>query len=258
MITTFNIRNTVYQADLEDPIDISIPLSPDGPRAWYVDRMIIRPVLSEQFTGSIQDGGSVNFREIHFNPHGHGTHTESMEHVMDVVLPVGSLLKKYFFSAIVISVSPQHPETEDAWRKKDDFVITSEMLKAHKSRIEGAEALIIRTLPNTEEKTTKNYSDTNFCYFEKEALEWLAEMDIQHLLTDLPSVDREHDGGLLNAHKAFWKDGDPVRNRCTITEFIFVDDRIPDGFFLLEMQIAPFRNDASPSRPVLYKATPVV
>ena len=34
---------------------------------------------------------------------------------------------------------------------------------------------------------------------------------------------------------------------------IFVDNAILDGNYILEMQIAPFENDASPSRPVLYE-----
>jgi hypothetical protein len=32
-----------------------------------------------------------------------------------------------------------------------------------------------------------------------------------------------------------------------------VPDDIVDGIYLLEIQMAPFENDASPSRPVLYK-----
>lgn len=79
-----------------------------------------------------------------------------------------------------------------------------------------------------------------------------AEIGVQHVLVDLPSVDRELYGRRLAVHKAFWKHGDPSRNECTITEFIFIKNETEDGVYLLEMQIAPFVNDASPSRPVLY------
>ena len=34
---------------------------------------------------------------------------------------------------------------------------------------------------------------------------------------------------------------------------IFVDDSILDGDYILTFQIAPFENDASPSRPILYE-----
>ena len=60
------------------------------------------------------------------------------------------------------------------------------------------------------------------------------------------------------AHKAFWnvKDvnnlNDDARLHCTITEMIFVNDEVLDGTYWLNLQIAPFENDASPSKPVLY------
>ena len=41
-----------------------------------------------------------------------------------------------------------------------------------------------------------------------------------------------------------------------MTEFIFVDDDIADGRYLLDIQIAPFAADAAPSRPVLYPLIP--
>jgi len=38
----------------------------------------------------------------------------------------------------------------------------------------------------------------------------------------------------------------------TITELIYVPNSVTDGEYLLELQVAAFENDASPSRPVLY------
>jgi arylformamidase len=250
MITTLHIGTQTYTADLRQPLDISIPLSPDGPRAWYVDRMIIRPVEGDGFVGSVSEGGSVNFRNIHFNPHGHGTHTESYEHVANVKRPIGNLLSRYFFSAQLITITPEIKQEDDETGEQNDLVITAKQL--HELLHEGIESLVVRTFPNGTDKQSKNYSDTNFCYFTEEALAFLAEKKIQHLLVDLPSVDREHDAGRLAAHKAFWKHGDESRHQCTISEFIYVADSIQDGLFLLEMQIAPFVNDAAPSRPVLY------
>ena len=40
---------------------------------------------------------------------------------------------------------------------------------------------------------------------------------------------------------------------CTITELIYVPDDIPDGLYLLNLQIASFEIDVSPSKPVLYQ-----
>lgn len=243
MRVQFTIGSRLFEADLKKPIDISIPLSPDGPRAWYVDRMIIRSVEGDGFIGDISQGGSVNFRNIFFNPHGHGTHTESYEHVANVHLPIGNLLSNYFFSAEVITVQPDQVE--------EDHVIKKHHLE---NAISGdVEALVVRTLPNEADKLHKNYSNSNFPYFEAEALAFLAEKNIQHLLVDLPSVDREHDEGKLAAHKAFWKNGDASRMQCTITEFIFLKNEIGDGLYLLNLQFPSMVNDAAPSRPVLYR-----
>ncbi|MFN5373708.1 MAG: cyclase family protein, partial [Flavobacteriia bacterium] len=65
--------------DTSAPIDLSLALSasPDNPRAWYVDAPRMEPVRANGFIGSVAEGGAVNFRDVFFNPHGHGTHTES-------------------------------------------------------------------------------------------------------------------------------------------------------------------------------------
>jgi arylformamidase len=72
----------------------------------------------------------------------------------------------------------------------------------------------------------------------------------------LPSVDRELDGGKLNAHHIFWNYPAKQQSQKTITEFIFVSNKIVDGAYLLNINIAPFENDASPSKPILYKIMP--
>jgi hypothetical protein len=40
---------------------------------------------------------------------------------------------------------------------------------------------------------------------------------------------------------------------ATITELIYVPNKVKDGTYFLNHQIAPFENDASPSKPILYK-----
>ena len=77
-------------------------------------------------------------------------------------------------------------------------------------------------------------------------------MGVKHLLIDLPSVDRESDGGVLAFHHAFWEVPNNPNHERTITEMVYVPTEIKDGNYLLNLQMAPFENDASPSRPVLY------
>ena len=38
-----------------------------------------------------------------------------------------------------------------------------------------------------------------------------------------------------------------------ITEFIYVPNAVKDGEYLLNLMIAPFDNDATPSKPILYE-----
>ncbi len=69
----------------------------------------------------------------------------------------------------------------------------------------------------------------------------------------MPSVDKEKDDGALLAHKAFWNYPEKPRLNATITELIYVRNKVKDGSYILNLQVANFNNDAAPSRPVLYE-----
>jgi hypothetical protein len=40
-----------------------------------------------------------------------------------------------------------------------------------------------------------------------------------------------------------------------VTELAWVPDSVPDGLYLLDLQVPAFASDAAPSRPVLYPVT---
>ena len=244
--------------DTNEPIDLSIPISATGNsvRAWYLDKPEIVPVRSNGFLGSIEEGGSVNFRNIFFNPHGHGTHTESCGHITQKVYSVNSVVKVYFYKALLISIEPESIRNEEYGTF--DRVITYEQVKKTLSGKRNIEALLVRTLPNDSLKLEKNYSETNPPYFEQSIVDLLNENTINHFLTDLPSVDRELDGGLLSFHHRFWNVPENPNLERTITELIYVDSTVEDGEYILDLQLAPFENDASPSRPILYKIKTVI
>ena len=232
-----------YTVNLGKPIDVSIPLrgSSQNPRAWYLSPPEFQVVKTPNWIGSVNQGGSVNFNTLTFNPHAHGTHTECVGHISDTVYSVNAALHNFFFWVEVISVLPVPQGT--------DKIITQALLKKRKYT---TEAIAIRTLPNTEAKLTKNYDHTNWPYLEEAAALWLRQSGVKHLLIDTPSVDKEKDEGLLLAHKAFWNVSAAPDTNATITEFIFIPDYVVDGLYFLSLQVPPFENDAAPSRPVLY------
>lgn len=241
-----------FQIDLSKPLDISIPLSntDTNPIAWYIEKPMIEPVRFGDWVGKVSEGSSTNFNNIFFNPHGHGTHTECLGHITKEFYSINQCLKQFFFTAELISIEPEN--------LNGDLIITKHQIE---KALDGKtpEAIIIRTLPNSESKKHKNYSKTNPPYLSEEAAEFIRDNGIQHLLIDLPSVDREEDEGKLVAHKAFWNVKNvnelnlDARLHCTITEMIFVSEEILDGRYILNLQIASFENDASPSKPILYQ-----
>jgi arylformamidase len=254
MKTTFKIQDRTYQADLHSGIDLSLAVDANGPKAWYVNPPDISPVLTDRFTGSVALGGAVNFYNVAFNPHGHGTHTECVGHISKEKHSVNKHFKQWFCTALVISIKPEiFYEDHGTWVKTGDRVILANQLKDAIGAVRP-EAIIIRTLPNNDEKLHKDYSNQNAPYLIPEAMTLLNELEIKHLLIDLPSVDREEDGGLLRSHHVFWNYPEAPELEKTITELIFVPDSVLDGLYLLNLQVAAIENDASPSRPVIFKA----
>lgn len=253
MKASITSNNQTFEVDFSKPIDISITLTntDENPIAWYIEKPEIEPVRFGDWVGKVSEGSSsTNFNNIFFNPHGHGTHTECLGHITKEFYSINDTLKTFFFTAELISVTPEI--------QGEDLVITKNQIE---KALEGKspEAIVIRTLPNLSEKLSKKYSNTNPPYLDENAAIFLCESGVKHLLIDLPSVDKEKDEGKLLAHKAFWNVknvnvlNEDARLDATITELIYVKDEISDGSYLLNLQIASFENDASPSKPVLYE-----
>jgi hypothetical protein len=165
--------------------------------------------------------------------------------------------------ALLLSVAPEAPgpEGSDPAPQAGDRLITRRALgEVWPAALPfEPQALVIRTLPNTEEKRTRDYSGETPPYLSQEAAALLVSRDILHLVVDVPSIDRAHDEGRLSAHRLFF--GLPrgsvhlveaKRAAATITELAFIPDALGDGPYLLELQVPPLTGDAVPSRPLLY------
>ena len=245
MEITIAVAATYYKVNLAEPVGISITLQhgTGNPNCFNAANPLFEPVVAYSFVGDTRQGGAVNFYNTTTNPHGNGTHTECVGHIAKERIYINDCLQQYHYIAQLITVTPI--------LHNSDTVITAKHL-ANKI-LPNTNTLIIRTLPNTINKTIQNYSNTNPTYFTKDAIQCLVDAGIVHLLTDLPSVDKEQDGGKLLAHHEYWQYPNNTRLHATITEMVYVDNAIVDGIYFLNMQILNIKLDASSSNIVLYK-----
>lgn len=288
---TVQLNAVPYDVRLTSALDLSIPIYFDAPQVNHFNApaATAKPLIVGDYVGSTKQGGSCNADYLSLIPHCNGTHTECLGHIVDEKISVHEVLKHELCLAKVITVQTElGRESQDRYRPKkcpEDLIISkaalSEQLTRQTTQREGAKtkgcgepnptlnsafkALVIRTTPNPRSKITRHYTATTPpAYFSTEALQFLATLEITHLLVDLPSLDRMYDDGLLSNHHQWWhipqrkKPGDvtapnaDAKRHRTITELIYVEDSIADGDYLLNLQIPALQGDAVPSRPLLY------
>ena len=254
------------------PESIGITLHFDGPQPNHFGAAVAaaRPMQSSSFVGDTRQGGSCNAQDVYLNPHCNGTHTESISHIIDEVIAPFEVIKQALVLAQVVTVTPESDYTgSDGYQpvlENSDKVISKNMLTTVlKDLHEGVKALIIRTLPNDEDKKTYQYGgEVQPPFFTNDAMQWLAEStEIEHLLVDMPSVDRLYDGGLLSNHRLFWNVAagchqlkDSQHTHKTITEMAYIPNHIQDGSYLLNLQTPKLKLNAVPSHPVIYHPEP--
>jgi kynurenine formamidase len=259
-----------WRADVTAPADLAIVLEFNGAQPSF---FVATPASSEPlriggFTGSVANGASCNCAVHSLAPHCHGTHTECVGHVTRSPVTVASLTPVAPGVALVVSVRPEPLGAEatsmrGGYAAGDDLVIRRHALEAAASAWVDAPytAVVIRTLPNEADKRHRAYSGSPSPapYFLPEAMRWLVERGVNSLVVDLPSLDRADDGGSLAAHREYWglppgseDAAQATRGQALVTELAYVPDSVPDGLYLLDLQVPAFGSDAAPSRPVLY------
>lgn len=263
---------------LGEPVDLSIPLrfGQAQPNAFHLPEAQAEAFQAGTFVGDTRQGGSANCAVITMAPHGNGTHTESVGHIIDERVAVAEVLSPGLVPATLLTVSLTARATCGEHTTSpglpEDEVVTAAALQAALEALidsggEGSsasledwrEALLVRTAPNGPEKLTRRYSGGNPAYFTREAMAWVRQRGVAHLLVDLPSVDREEDDGLLEAHHIFWgmplgarRCEDAQARRRTITEMFYAPPTLSDGRGVVSLQIPAFMLDAAPSRPAFY------
>ncbi|MGH8278348.1 MAG: cyclase family protein [Gammaproteobacteria bacterium] len=251
-----DIDGHAYTADPARPASLAIPLLFNGPQPGFFAAPAAsgEAFESTEFHGHTRTGGSCNVASLHLTPHCNGTHTECVGHVTDDGVAVTDQLPGGWFPATLVTLEPRHD------------VLDAALVEAGLQRypVSGMHAaFILRTLPNGSDKLSRNYSLVPAPHIAETAIKVLVAAGVQHLLVDLPSLDPVHDHGRLAAHRGFWglpagsrRRADARRPQATVTELIYVPNAIPDGYYLLDLQIPAFMSDAAPSRPIVYPLEP--
>lgn len=240
MILITNLRGQAVTFDLSRPTDLSLPITMRDPaNAFFLPDATFVPFRAGDFVGSIEEGGPVRCDVVTLAPHGNGTHTECVGHILGGGYSLIVSLTQQIVTSRVVTVPLEHGAVQrhalaNAWAD------------------EGESALIIRTLPNDDAKRSRRWSGNNPPYLMPDAMELIVERGVQHLLVDLPSVDPEEDAGALIAHHVFWNVPSAPRTDATITELTYVPDHVADGRYALSFNAAAFDGDAAPSRPTIY------
>ena len=247
MKVSFKKGRAKYKVNLKKGISISTTFSGVDhlPKAFHAPDVTMEPVRTADFVGSTLDGGLLNFKNLFINPHGNGTHTECVGHIATAPYFIKDTLRKEHHLGQLVTLDPE--------LKNEDTYISKNQVESIAFQ-NGVNCLIIRTLPNEKKDKLKDWTETNPTYIHHEAMEYLVSKGIEHFMIDVPSVDREHDEGKLLAHKRFWNyPSDAPRMHATITEMVFVSNKIKDGLYLVNIQVLPLAMDASPSNIFIYK-----
>jgi arylformamidase len=262
-----HLQGRQWRVDAQRAHDLSIPLAFDAPQPSFFGAAAAsgRPLTAGSFIGDVRAGGSCNCVTYSLTPHCNGTHTECVGHLTRDRIGMRDVPTPAYMIARLVTLAPT-PATGTT-EKSDPAPLASDDLLTHASlmsalngdRLHEAAALIVRTTPNPPAKQHRSYGPEQPApYFSAEFMRWIVSEGVQHLVVDLPSIDRAEDAGRLTAHRIFFglppgsTDASQARRAsATVTELAYIADAIPDGWYVLNLQIAPFVADAAPSRPLL-------
>ena len=247
--TIIKYDNKTYDLEEIQGFDLSFKnkFNGENPTFFNSKPSSLASVKAENFIGDISKGGSCNVNIATLDIHCSGTHTECISHIKDVEYKVVDFCPEGFIPSKLISVFPEKSiNTTDSYHVPltSDLVISKELL-VQKIK-DPIDSLIIRTLPNSSYKSTQNYDENPAPFFTTEAINYINELSIKHLLVDIPSIDKANDNGLLGNHHSFFIKGK------TISELLYIPNSLKDSFGFLQIQIPNWHLDAAPSRPIFY------
>lgn len=176
-----------------------------APNAFHLTPISSRTVeLEGQFTGDVRRGGSCNVDTLCYVPHGL-THLETSAHILnrDTNPPTVKDIppEKLSGMALLIDLSDMGQDTgkKIAWE--------TVQAKLDRNRL-PISMLAIKTASSLLPQDY-DFSGKDFLYLAAETAKGIhdyktADSHIDCLILDLPSIDRESDGGKLLAHRGFF------------------------------------------------------
>ncbi len=264
-----HIAGKRWTIDAGASVELAIPLAFEGeqPRAFGLPPAQSKAVADGDFIGDTRRGGSANCETVQLTAHANGTHTEGVGHLTEERISVGDTVARPLLLATVLSAPIRRlAEVQESYggssEPTDRVLCARDLQQAQKACAADdffLESLVIRCQSFD---SHCDHSGTNPPYLTTQAVEWLRDIGCEHLLVELPSVDRESDGGTLPNHHLFFgierhSRATEKSRRRTITELIAVPDEVRDGPYALSLRFARFESDAAPSRPILYPLRPV-
>ncbi len=236
------------------PLALLLDFTQPHPRHFGAPAATAEPFRSGSFEGAVARGASCNCQRLSLIPHCNGTHTESASHLtleqraLHEFLPIAPL--PALLLTVPADVTP-HDEDSLPAPQPGDRLITRRRLLAAWNPYQGAavRAVLLRT--------GTDWPDPAPPYLSRQLMAELVRRGVEHLVTDLPSVDRLEDAGHLTAHRIFFglpagstRLADAMRPVATITELASFPAALQDGPCALQLQIPAWSGDAVPSRPL--------
>jgi hypothetical protein len=151
MKAVVEIAGRQLQIDLDAGQSIAIPLDPHGEQpSFFTDEPASAvPLKSGEFTGQVASGASCNAEYLRFAPHCHGTHTECIGHILEGGGRVQEMIYPGPVLALLVSLALEPGGTIERSH------LEALLLPAIQN---GCEAIVIRTLPNTDTNKSRNYN----------------------------------------------------------------------------------------------------
>ncbi len=273
MILRFRIGGQELEADAGAATSIALPFDPRlaRSRAFGLRPTTAPPVdIGGGRTLEVGRGAAINCADLHLNAHGGGCHIEGVGHISREPWPLSTATLPALWPATLLDVTParlgasgEHAAGKGA---PEDWVLTrvafERALDAAAETVRDlaaepaafADALVLRSDVDGAIGPDFDFHGGGAPYPTAEAMALLAALPTRLLVLDLPSLDREDDGGTAPNHAIWWgfPDGDRAVARATRRDRLLVElARVPlalaAGPWLLQLGVPPVVSDAAPA-----------